>query len=163
MGGAARTVSKWIPNEVKKAIPNEIVKAIPKEIAPYLPLGPVSAKAFDQQQAEAAAADASAKAAANAQAQKLYDIQHPNIVGQVTMSGAAGGSDSAFGASKNIGPASDNTTPTTFTSPTAMMKAGKSGPTYSKPGGAGAALAQQAQEQNNFRLPTVSGLTFGGS
>jgi len=169
MGGAARTVSKWIPNELKKAIPVEISKAIPKEIAPALTLLPIpilggaAATNVDRQTADAKAADDQAKAAADAQAKQLYDIQHPNIVGQVTMGGSFGSNAPASATSENIGPASDSSAQTTFTSPAAMMKAGKSGPTYSKPGGAGAALAQQAQEQNNFRLPTVSGLTFGGS
>jgi hypothetical protein len=162
MGGVQRTVSKWIPNEIKKAIPNEVVKALPKEIAPYLPLGPVSAKAFDQQQAEAAAADAAAKAAADAQAKQLYDIQHPNIFGQTTLTATQNAPFTTTG--QEVGPAStSDAAPSAFGAPTALTKAKPNAPNYVKPGGAGAALAQQAQDQNAFKLPSVSGLTFGGS
>jgi len=181
MGGAARTVSKWVPKEIGKAIPKEISKAIPREIAPammvaapflglpgLLSLGVVGGALNSAQQRDvndsAAAADAQAKAASDAQAKQLYDIQHPNIVGQVTMGGAAGSSDPTLTASQNIGPMStSDASPTTFSAPASMTKATKNAPVYNKPGGAGAALAQQAQDQSNFRLPSVSGLTFGGS
>jgi hypothetical protein len=168
MGGAANTVSKWIPNEVKKAIPIEIAKAIPKEIAPAVAiagfpgiLGIAAMQNVDRQNEEIKKADDQAKATAANQAQRLYEIQHPNIVGQMTMGGAAETPVSAT--SQQIGPTSSDGSQTTFTSPAAMMKAQKNAPTYSKPGGAGAALAQQAQDQSNFRLPIVAGLTFGGS
>jgi len=169
MGGAAKTVSKWIPNEIKKAIPVEISKAIPKEISPVLTLLPIpvlgaaAATNIDRQNEEIKKADDQAKATAAAQAQRLYEIQHPNIVGQVTMGGAAGSGAPVSAAGQQIGPASSDGPQTTFTTPAAMMKMQKNVPTYNKPGGAGAALAQQAQDQSSFRLPTVSGLAFGGS
>jgi len=170
MGGAARTVSKWIPNELKKAIPVEISKAIPKEIAPALTLLPIpilggaAATNVDRQTKDAKAADDQAKAAADAQAQKLYDIQHPNIVGQVTLGGPVTATAPETTASQVIGPMStSDSSPTTFSAPASMTKAVKNASVYNKPGGAGAALAQQAQETNAFRLPSVSGLTFGGS
>ena len=132
MGGAARTVSKWIPNEIKSAIPVEISKAIPKEIA---------------------AADA-------AQAQQTYDIQHPDTFGQVTFNSAI---SPEMGVTQRIGPTSaGGAAPMTFSAPTPMTKTVNNSPVYNRPG-AGAALTQQAQDQSNFRLPSVSGLTFGGS
>jgi len=171
-----RTVSKWIPNEVAKAIPKEFVKAVPKELAPVMiaaapfmgPIGLVSAgvglNLMKANSLAAADADAQAKAASDAQAQKLYDIQHPNIVGQVTLGGPVTATAPDTTASQAVGPMSTSDgSPTNFSAPTSMTKAVKNAPVYNKPGGGGAALAQQAQDQSNFRLPSISGLTFGGS
>lgn len=177
---ALHTVSNWIPNEVAKAIPKEISKAIPRELAPVMmaaaPLfglpgiialggvGSILSKAGQRDVNDsAAAADAQAKAASDAQAKKLYDIQHPNIVGQVTLGGPVTATAPDTTASQAVGPMSTSDgSPTTFSAPSTMTKAVKNAPVYNRPG-AGAALAQQAQEQSNFRLPSISGLTFGGS
>lgn len=157
MGGAARTVSKWIPNEIKKAIPKEISPAL--TVLPIPVFGAAAATNIDRQ---VAAEDVAAKAAADAQAKQLYDIQHPNIFGQTTLTATQNAPFTATG--QEVGPAStsDAALPA-FGAPTALTKAKPNTPNYVKPGGAGAALAQQAQDQNAFKLPSVSGLTFGGS
>jgi hypothetical protein len=163
MGGAAKTVSKWIPNEIKKAIPNEISKAIPKEISGVVGLavpilGTAALKNVDTiAREEQQAKDDYNKAVADQQA-KLFQIQHPNIVGQVTLGNEP---TTSFSTSMDGSQQAVGQSPQTFSSPTQMSRVGQS--SVKRPGGAGAALAQQAQDQSSFRLPTISNLTFGGS
>jgi hypothetical protein len=187
MGGAAKSVgrfvSKAIPKEIKKAIPNEIAKAVPKEIAGAVPLlGPILvAKNYD---AAVASAQKAADSAAATQA-----TADPDVVVQSTM---AGGVPQSTGMKSNIDSAipiiSSPIAPTlnystgsapTSSAPVSMTQV--TGPSqYGTTAGytpvnqanpAAIAQAQQQQQQavkpansaSGFTLPNTQGLTFGGS